>query len=81
MNTTVVTLDARNGIVLPEAVCEVLGVVPGDSIRIVIDGERVCLLPEVVNWSDYIYGWGKAVWDEHGSGEKFLRGERTAWSK
>ncbi len=79
MLATVVKLSERNQTVLPKIAREALGVEPGGHILVIVDGQDVRLLPEPENWSDYIYGLGKAMWEKLGGGENFLREERAAW--
>ncbi|MFN2284586.1 MAG: AbrB/MazE/SpoVT family DNA-binding domain-containing protein [Anaerolineae bacterium] len=79
MLTTVVELNKRNQITLPEAAREALGVKPGDHIAIIIEGENIQLLPEPKVWSEYIYGLGKSMWETLGGSEQFLREERASW--
>ena len=79
MSATVVTLGERNQVTLPRDARKALGVQPGERLLVVVENQRVYLLPEVENWADYIYGLGKDMWAELGGGEKFLQEERAAW--
>ncbi len=81
MSATVVTLGENNQVALPEAACKALGVEPGGRVLIVVQDQRVYLLPKVGNWADYIYGLGKDLWADLGGGERFLQEERAAWDQ
>lgn len=81
MTATVVTLDKDNQVVLPKAAREALRVEPGGRVLVVVQGQRVYLLPEVENWADYIYGLGEDLWADLGGGEQFLQEERAAWDQ
>ncbi|MEA3396016.1 MAG: AbrB/MazE/SpoVT family DNA-binding domain-containing protein [Chloroflexota bacterium] len=79
MNTTVVKLSRRNQMVLPKAARQALGVEPGGRVLVIVQGQRVRLLPEPENWTEYVYGLGEDMWAALGGGERFLREERAAW--
>ena len=80
MNTAVVKLSKRNQMVLPKIARKALGVEPGGRVLVVVQGQRVHLLPEPENWSEYIYGLGAEVWASLGGGEQFPAEERAAWN-
>ena len=79
MSATVVTLDERNQVTLPQDARKALRVEPGGRLLVVVENQRVYLLPEVENWTDYIYGLGEDMWADLGGGEQFLQEERAAW--
>lgn len=81
MNTAVVKLSKRNQMVLPKVAREALGVKPGGRVLIIVEDQRVRLLPEPEDWTDYIYGLGEDVWAALGGGERFLREERASWEE
>jgi AbrB family looped-hinge helix DNA binding protein len=78
MSATVVTLDERNQVTLPKDARRALGVQPGGRLLVVVENQRVYLLPKVENWTDYIYGLGEDLWADLGGGEQFLQEERAA---
>ncbi len=80
MSATVVTLGERNQVTLPKDARRALGVQPGEQLLVVVENQRVYLLPKVENWTDYIYGLGKDMWADLGGGEKFLQEERAAYA-
>ncbi len=77
--TTVVKLSKRNQMVLPKAARQALGVDPGGRVLVIVQDQRVRLLPEPENWTDYVYGLGKDMWAALGGGERFLQEERASW--
>ncbi len=79
MNTTVVKLSQRNQMVLPKAARQALGVAPGGRVLVIVQEQRVRLLPEPENWTEYVYGLGEDMWAALGGGERFLREERASW--
>ncbi len=80
MNTaTVVKLSKRNQMVLPKAARQALGVDPGGRVLVIVQDQRVRLLPEPENWTEYVYGLGEDMWTALGGGERFLQEERAAW--
>ena len=81
MDTTVVKLNKRNRMVLPKAAREALGIEPGGRVLVVVQGQRVHLLPELEDWTDYVHGLGEDIWAALGGGERFLREERASWKE
>ncbi len=79
MNTIVVKLSKRNQMVLPKAARQALGVDPGGRVLVIVQDQRVRLLPEPENWTEYVYGLGEDMWAALGGGERFLQEERAAW--
>ncbi len=79
MNTIVVKLSKRNQMVLPKAARQALGVDPGGRVLVIVQDQRVRLLPEPDNWTEYVYGLGEDMWAALGGGERFLQEERAAW--
>lgn len=79
MNTTVVKLSKRNQMVLPKAARQALGVEPGGRVLVIVQDQRVRLLPEPENWTEYVYGLGEDMWAALGGGERFLQEERASW--
>ena len=79
MNTTVVKLSQRTQMVLPKAARQALGVAPGGRVLVIVQEQRVRLLPEPENWTEYVYGLGEDMWAALGGGERFLREERASW--
>ena len=77
--TTVVKLSKRNQMVLPKAARQALGVDPGGRVLVIVQDQRVRLLPEPENWTDYVYGLGEDMWAALGGGERFLQEERASW--
>ncbi len=81
MSSTVVKLGSRNQMVLPKEARDALGIEAGGRVLVIVEGESVRLLPEPVDWADYIYGLGEEVWERLGGGERHVSEERAAWEK
>jgi len=76
----IVKLSSRHQVVIPKKVRKELGLHAGDQLVVEIEGEKVVLHPRPKNYTDYMLGLGKKVWQNIDATE-YVRKERESWEK
>lgn len=77
----IVRVNHRYQITLPKDVYEALGIGPGGELLGIVEGDSIRLLPKPEDWCVWIYGLGAETWASLGGGEAFLREERASWEQ
>lgn len=77
METMTVQLGAKGQLVIPEAVCELLGLKEGDTLMLIVDGPRIILRARPANFTEAMLGLHKEVW-EGVDVDKWLDEERSS---
>jgi AbrB family looped-hinge helix DNA binding protein len=75
-----VKLSSRHQVVIPKKVRKRLGLHAGDQLVVEVEGEKVVLHPRPKNYTDYMLGLGKKVWQRIDATE-YVRKERESWEK
>jgi len=76
----IVKLSSRHQVVIPKKVRKELGLHAGDQLVVEIEGEKVVLHPRPKNYTNYMLGLGKEVWQNIDATE-YVRKERESWEK
>jgi len=76
----IVKLSSRHQVVIPKKVRKELGLHAGDQLVVEIEGEKVVLHPRPKNYTNYMLGLGKKVWQNIDATE-YVRKERESWEK
>ena len=58
----IVKLSSRHQVVIPKKVRKELGLHAGDQLVVEVEGEKVVLHPRPKNYTNYMLGLGKEVW-------------------
>jgi len=75
-----VKLSSRHQVVIPKKVRKRLGLHAGDQLVVEVEGEKVVLHPRPKNYTNYMLGLGKEVWQRIDATE-YVRKERESWEK
>lgn len=75
-----VKLSSRHQVVIPKKVRKRLGLHAGDQLVVEVEGEKVVLRPRPKNYTNYMLGLGKEVWQRIDATE-YVRKERESWEK
>lgn len=78
METMTVRLGAKGQIVVPKAVRDQLSLKEGDTLMLVVDGQRVILRARPVSFTEAMRGLHKEIW-EGVDVDKWLEEERSSW--
>ncbi len=76
----IVKLSSRHQVVIPKKVRKELGLHAGDQLVVEVEGEKVVLHPRPKNYTNYMLGLGKEVWQGIDATE-YIRKERESWEK
>jgi len=75
-----VKLSSRHQVVIPKEARKRLGLHAGDQLVVEVEGEKVVLRPRPKNYTNYMLGLGKEIWQEIDATE-YIRKERESWEK
>jgi len=75
-----VKLSSKHQVVIPKKVRKRLGLHAGDQLVVEVEGEKVVLHPRPKNYTNYMLGLGKKVWQRIDATE-YVRKERESWEK
>ncbi len=75
-----VKLSSRHQVVIPKEARKRLGLHAGDQLVVEVEGEKVVLHPRPKNYTNYMLGLGKEIWQEIDATE-YIRKERESWEK
>ena len=75
-----VKLSSKHQVVIPKKVRKRLGLHAGDQLVVEVEGEKVVLHPRPKNYTNYMLGLGKEVWQRIDATE-YVRKERESWEK
>ncbi len=75
-----VKLSSRHQVVIPKEARKRLGLHAGDQLVVEVEGEKVILHPRPKNYTNYMLGLGKEIWQEIDATE-YIRKERESWEK
>ncbi len=79
MKTATARLSSRGQMVIPKEIRQALGLEAGDTVFFVLEGDSVRIFPQPKDYSEYMYGLGKEIWEALGGGDQFLAEERASW--
>lgn len=79
---TLLTLSSQGQVVIPIGARKLLGVVPGDKLRLRVvkrdAGSTLVLEPPTKSWTKRVAGVAQGL---YGKGEEYVSTERDAWSR
>jgi AbrB family looped-hinge helix DNA binding protein len=75
-----VKLSSRHQVVIPKEARKRLGLHAGDQLVVEVEGGKVVLHPRPKNYTNYMLGLGKEVWQRIDATE-YIRKERESWEK
>ena len=78
--TKIVKLSSKYQVVIPREARKKLGLRAGDQLAVEVEGEKIILRPRPKNYTDYMLGLGKEIWDGIDASE-YVRKERESWKK
>jgi len=76
--TTVVTLSAKNQIVIPRAAREALQLKPGQQLLVMVRDDHIVMVPQPDDFVSRLRGLHKDVWQGKDTNE-YLKNERDGW--
>jgi len=76
----IVKLSSRYQLVIPKEIRKRLGLQAGGELVVELEGEKVVLYPRPKNYTNYMLGLGKKVWQGIDATE-YVRKERESWEK
>jgi AbrB family looped-hinge helix DNA binding protein len=79
MKTATARLSSRGQMVIPKEIRQALGLEAGDTVFFVLEGDSVRMFLRPKDYSEYMYGLGKEIWEVLGGGDQFLTEERASW--
>jgi AbrB family looped-hinge helix DNA binding protein len=79
MKTATARLSSRGQMVIPKEIRQALGLEAGDTVFFVLEGDSVRMFPRPKDYSEYMYGLGKEIWEALGGGDKFHAEEQASW--
>jgi len=78
--TKIVKLSSKYQVVIPREARKKLGLRAGDQLAVEVEGEKIILRPRPKNYTDYMLGLGKEIWEGIDASE-YVRKERESWKK
>jgi len=78
--TAVVKLSSRHQVVIPKEVRKKLSLHAGDQLIVEIEKEKVVMRPRPKNYTNYMLGLGKKVWQGIDATD-YVRKERESWGE
>jgi len=78
--TKIVKLSSKYQVVIPREARKKLGLRAGDQLAVEVEGEKIILRPRPKNYTDYMLGLGKEMWEGIDASE-YVRKERESWKK
>ena len=73
-----VKLGNRSQLIIPKKFREKIGIGPGKEVLLEILGNTIMMKPRPENYTQYMCGLGKDVWDDIEATE-YVKREREAW--
>ena len=78
--TKIVKLSSKYQVVIPREARKKLGLRAGDQLAVEVEGEKIILRPRPKNYTDYMLGLGKEIWEGIDASE-YVRKERESWKE
>ena len=78
--TKIVKLSSKYQVVIPREARKKLGLRAGDQLAVEVEGEKLILRPRPKNYTNYMLGLGKEIWEGIDVSE-YVRKERESWKK
>ena len=78
--TKIVKLSSKYQVVIPREARKKLGLRAGDQLAVEVEGEKIILRPRPKNYTNYMLGLGKEIWEGIDASE-YVREERESWKK
>ena len=78
--TKIVKLSSKYQVVIPKEARKKLGLRAGDQLAVEVEGEKIILRPRPKNYTDYMLGLGKEIWEGIDASE-YVRKERELWKE
>ena len=78
--TKIVKLSSKYQVVIPKEARKKLGLRAGDQLAVEVEGGKVILRPRPKNYTNYMLGLGKEIWEGIDASE-YVRKERESWKK
>ena len=78
--TKIVKLSSKYQVVIPREARKKLGLRAGDQLAVEVEGEKIILRPRPKNYTDYMLGLGKEIWEGIDASE-YIGEERESWKK
>ena len=78
--TKIVKLSSKYQVVIPREARKKLGLRAGDQLAVEVEGEKIILRPRPKNYTDYMLGLGKEIWEGIDASE-YVRKERELWKE
>ena len=78
--TKIVKLSSKYQVVIPREARKKLGLRAGDQLAVEVEGEKIILRPRPKNYTDYMLGLGKEIWEGIDASE-YIGKERESWKK
>jgi len=78
--TKIVKLSSKHQVVIPREARKKLGLRAGDQLAVEVEREKVILRPRPKNYTNYMLGLGKEMWEGIDASE-YVRKERESWKK
>jgi len=77
---TIVKVSSKHQVVIPKEVRKTLDLHAGSQLVVEVEGEKVVLYPRPKNYTNYMLGLGKKIWQKTDATE-YVRKERESWEK
>jgi len=78
--TKIVKLSSKYQVVIPKEARKKLGLRAGDQLAVEVEGGKVILRPRPKNYTNYMLGLGKEIWEGIDASE-YVRKERELWKE
>jgi len=78
--TKIVKLSSKYQVVIPKEARKKLGLRAGDQLAVEVKGGKVILRPRPKNYTNYMLGLGKEIWEGIDASE-YVRKERELWKE